>query len=55
MRYHIHGTATFHQYKEPPVTGDVTVSVDADSEEQAQAMAWKLCPHLDVDEIEEAA
>lgn len=48
MRYHIHGT-------DSQFLATVTVTVDADNEDEAQGIAWNVCPNLDVEEIEEAA
>lgn len=48
-RYHVHGII---------VAGDdtdganITVTVDADTDDEAQALAWRIVPTMDVTEIE---
>lgn len=42
-RYHIHGSAG---------DADITISVDAVNEDDAQRQAWAVCPALDIQEIE---
>jgi hypothetical protein len=50
-RYHVHGTG----YRDAGVGEyDVTLTVWAETDEEAQARAWRLLPELDVEEIEEA-
>ncbi len=50
MRFHVHGSG----YRDAIGEYDVTLSVFAGTDEEAQAKAWKLLPELDVEEIEEA-
>jgi len=50
-RYQIHGNVT-------AIAGmsdndaKVTVIVDADNDDEAQALAWQVCPGMDIEEIE---
>ena len=49
-RYHVHGTG----YRDNAGEYDVTLTVWGNTDEDAQARAWRLLPELDVEEIEEA-
>jgi hypothetical protein len=49
-RHHVHATG----YRDDIGEYDVTLTVYANSDEEAQAKAWKLLPELDMQEIEEA-
>ena len=48
-RYHVHGNATLSTGEEVAIT----ISVDAESDEEAQRLAWRLLS-FDISEIEEA-
>lgn len=50
-RYHVHGVIVSGG---PDDGADVTISVDAASDDQAQQIAWLACPSMDVCEIEQA-
>ena len=49
MRFHVHGNATLSTGEELAIT----ISVDAESDGEAQRLAWRLLS-FDVSEIEEA-
>lgn len=49
-RWHVHGSVRIGRGRE----AWVSVSVDAETDEQAQRYAWLVVPELDVDEIEPA-
>lgn len=51
-RYHVHGQAITTDDADG---ADITVTVNAESDGDAQRIAWLVCPHLDVEEIEETA
>lgn len=49
-RHHVHASG----YRDEIGEYDVSLTVYANSDEEAQAKAWKLLPELDVEEIEAA-
>ena len=51
MRYHIHGTTT--EFDEE-ADGAITITVNAEDDGEAQNLAWRLIPSLDIDDIEVA-
>ena len=48
-RFHIHGSG----YRDSAGEYDVTLTVWAESDEDAQRRAWALLPELEVEEIDE--
>lgn len=50
-RFHVHGLVNSDDESDGAA---VSVSVDAESDEHAQKIAWLACPGLDVQEIDQA-
>lgn len=52
MRYHVHGVVNSDDCTNGAA---VSVSVNANSDDEAQSIAWAVCPSMDIAEVEEAA